>query len=255
MEASPILQVDTISGVFVEVADTLVDDFDIIEFLRRVATHASDIGGGSAVGLMLSDETGRLQFMAASSEDAALLELFQLQTAQGPCMDCHRTGKPVVNSDLATATSGWPLFAPRAMQLGFRAVHAFPMRHRNRVIGAMNLFGREPAPVAAPHTSRVLQALADVATIGIIQERAIAQAETLTEQLQAALSSRVVIEQAKGAVARSFEIGVDEAFERIRAHARRHNLKLTDLARRVVTEPESISELDPAAGPTRPLRA
>lgn len=248
------LQVDTISDVFVDVADTLVDDFDIIEFLRRVATHASDIGGGSAVGLMLSDQTGQLQFMAASSEDAALLELFQLQTAQGPCMDCHRTGKPVVNSDLAAAASEWPLFAPRAMQLGFRAVHAFPMRHRDRVIGAMNLFGREPEPVAAPDTSRVLQALADVATIGIIQERAIAQAETLTEQLQGALNSRVVIEQAKGAVARSFGIGVDDAFERIREYARRNNLKLTDFARRLVTDPALISQLEPGARPSRALR-
>ncbi len=239
------LEVDRLSNLFVEVADTLVDDFDVIEFLRLVATHASEIGGGSAVGLMLSDQTGQLQFMAASSEDAALLELFQLQIAQGPCVDCHRTGKPVVNSDLAAAASEWPLFAPRAIELGFRAVHAYPMRLRDRVIGAMNLFGREPAPVASADTSRVLQALADVATIGIIQERAIAQAETLTEQLQSALNSRVVIEQAKGAVARALGIGVDEAFERIREHAREHNVKLTDLARRLVTEPATISRLEP----------
>ena len=239
------LEVDKLSDAFVEVADTLVADYDVVEFLRLVATHASDIGGGAAVGLMLSDQTGRLQFMAASTEDAALLELFQLQTAQGPCVDCHRTGLPVTRSDIGSATWEWPLFAPRALELGFQSVHAFPMRLRDQVIGAMNLFGRDPLPAAPPAAVRVLQALADVATIGIMQERAIAQAETLTVQLQAALNSRVVIEQATGAVARSFGIGIDEAFERMREHARSHNLKLTEFARALVTEPETIGRLDP----------
>ena len=240
------LEVDRLSNVFVDVADTLVDDFDLIEFLRLVAGHASEIGGGAAVGLMLSDQTGQLQFMAASSEDAALLELFQLQTAQGPCVDSHRSGQPVIASDLAAVGSQWPLFAPRALELGFRSVHTFPMRLRSQVIGAMNLFGRAASPVSTPEMSRVVQALADVATIGIIQERAIAQASTLTEQLQAALNSRVVIEQAKGAVSRSLGISIDAAFERIREHARANNLRLTELARHLVTEPDSISCLEPA---------
>jgi len=232
-----------LSDVFVEVADTLVADFDLVDFLHNVARHAAEITGSSAVGLMLSDHDGRLRYMAASSEDARLLELFQIQHAEGPCLDCHRSGREVVNTDLAGVEALWPAFVPRALALGFGSVHAFPMRLRDQVIGAVNVFrGRDASPLG-PEEVRVARALAGVATIALMQERAITRAEALTEQLQGALNSRIVIEQAKGAVARSFDIGVDEAFELLRGHARRRHLRLTDLARSLVEDTDGIAAL------------
>jgi GAF domain-containing protein len=231
-----------LSDVFVEVADTLVADFDLVDFLHNVARHSAEITGSSAVGLMLSDHDGRLRYMAASSENARLLELFQLQHAEGPCLDCHRSGREVVNTDLAAAGALWPTFAPRAVAMGFASVHAFPMRLRDQVIGAMNVFRDDTSPLGSDEV-RVARALADVATIALMQERAITHAEALTEQLQGALNSRIVIEQAKGAVARSFGIGVDEAFDLLRGHARRNRLRLTDLAGSLVADTAGISAL------------
>ena len=240
-----------LSDVFVEVADTLVADFDLVDFLHTVARHAAQITDSSAVGLMLSDQDGRLRYMAASSEDARLLELFQIQHAEGPCLDCHRSGEEIVHTDLAAAERTWPIFAPRAVALGFGSVHAFPMRLRDQVIGAMNVF-RSDSTGLGPDEVRVAQALVDVATIALMQERAITRAEALTEQLQGALNSRIVIEQAKGAVARTFEIGVDEAFELLRDHARHHQRRLTDLARSLVNDTSLIATLrespDPRVG-------
>lgn len=231
-----------LSDAFVDVADTLVADFDLVDFLHNVARHAAEITGSSAVGLMLSDHEGRLRYMAASSEDARLLELFQLQHAEGPCLDCHRSGREVVNTDLAGAGALWPTFATRAVALGFASVHAFPMRLRDQGIGAMNVFRADTSPLGSDEV-RVARALADVATIALMQERAITHAEAMTKQLQAALNSRIVIEQAKGAVARSFGIGVDEAFDLLRGHARRNRLRLTDLARSLVADTAGISAL------------
>jgi GAF domain-containing protein len=231
-----------LSDVFVEVADTLVADFDVVDFLHNVSRHAAEITGSSAVGIMLSDETGGLRYMAASDEDARLLELFQLQHAEGPCVDCHRSSAEVVDTDLAAAGATWPTFAPRAVALGFGTVHAFPMRLRDQTIGALNVF-RSGSSALSPDEVRVAKALTDVATIAIIQERAITRAEALTEQLQGALNSRIVIEQAKGAVARAFGIGVEEAFERLRSHARHDRVRLTDLARHMLEDTDAIATL------------
>ncbi len=222
-----------LSRVFVEVADTLVDDFDLIEFLHKLAEHTAAVSEAASVGLMLADEAGNLHYMAASTESAKHLELFQLQHAEGPCLECYRTGEPVAIADLAQRDSRWPSFAASAWEAGVRSVHAFPMRLRDRVIGALNVFDADPMPFRADDVN-VVQALADVATIAIMQERAISRAETLTEQLQGALNSRIVIEQAKGMIAHRHGVDVDTAFERLRAHARRSQLRLADLAREIV---------------------
>ncbi|WP_404387428.1 GAF and ANTAR domain-containing protein [Humibacillus xanthopallidus] len=238
------MAIEQLAEVFVEVADTLVEDFDVIEFLELVTQRTAQISQTSAAGLMLSDAHDNLQFVAASEESVHLLELFQVQNDEGPCLDCFHSGSPVVNSDLdaSEARGRWPLFAARAIDLGFRSVHAFPLRHRGVVIGAMNLFSTDAGRLEEPD-ARIVQALADVATIGILQQRTIRAGEVLTEQLQAALISRITIEQAKGALARSRRINVEEAFTELRSYARSHQLQLSELAHVVVTDPGKYPDL------------
>lgn len=233
---------ERLSEVFVEVADTLVDDFDLIEFLQKVTAHAADLFDARAAGLLLADQRGHLQVMAASDERAEMLELFQVQAEQGPCQDCYREGVPVVNVDLRAATEKWPRFAPRAVASGYRSVHAFPMRLRRQVIGALNLFGSDVGDMSASE-ARVVQTLADVATIGLLQERAVRQEEALTEQLQTALNSRIVIEQAKGVLAQIHGSTPDQAFERLRSYSRNHQERLSDVAHTVVTDRNKLPEL------------
>lgn len=233
---------EALAALFVEVADTLVVDFDIVDFLHMVTTRTADITRADAAGLVLADAHGRLQFMAASTESVRMLELFQLQAEEGPCRDCYRFGAPVINSDLSRAAGRWPRFAPEAVAARYNAVHAFPLRHRDTVIGALNLFSTAAGRIEADDL-KIIQALADVATIGLLQQRALAHSEVLTEQLQGALNSRVTIEQAKGALARMRDVSVDEAFTLLRDHSRRHHLRLTDLALAVVTDPASHPEL------------
>lgn len=231
-----------LADVFVELADTLVDEFDVVDFLHNLAAHTAEVTGIEAVGLMLGDHNGVLQFMASSSADAKLLDLFQIQHAEGPCVDCFGSGEPVLIVDLESFTDRWPSFVPVALSTGIRGVHAFPLRLRDLTIGALNTFSANPVSLD-PDAARVVQALADVATIAIIQERALSKAETLTEQLQYALNSRIVIEQAKGAVSRALGVTVDAAFELLRDHARRNHLRLTDLAHDVVTKTETMATL------------
>jgi GAF domain-containing protein len=239
------LAAERVAEMFVEFADTLVVEFDLIEFLQMVTTRASELVGSAAAGLLLADPHGQLQFMAASDERAELLELFQVQSHEGPCQDCFREAVPVVNADLREAADRWPLFAPRAVAAGFRSVHAFPMRLRQDVIGALNLFGTDVGRME-PGDVRTVQALADVATIGLLQERTVRKGEVLTEQLQGALNSRVIIEQAKGAIAQMRGCSVDEAFTLLRGHCRNHNLRLSDVAQAVVTDPRPIPGLTTA---------
>lgn len=236
------IPVEKVAEVFVEVADTLVDDFDIIEFLSMVTAHTSQLASAAAAGLLLADHKGRLQLMAASSEEARTLEIFQAQTVEGPCQDCFHQGEPVVNADLTAASDRWPRFAPRAVEAGFRSVHAFPMRLRGQVIGALNMFGTQPGRME-PEDARVVQALADIATIGLLQERAVRHGEVLTEQLQTALNSRIGIEQAKGALAQIHDCTPDEAFTLLRDWARRHHQRLADVAYGVINDPTSFPEL------------
>ena len=236
------IAIEKLAEVFVEVADTLVVDFDIVDFLQMVTTRTADMTRAEAAGLLLANERDQLQFMAASQESVKLLELFQLQSEEGPCLDCFRFGAPVSTPDLTRATERWPRFAPEAVRAGYRAVHAFPLRHRNKVIGALNLFSTSKGRIDA-NDGKVIQALADVATIGLLQQRAIAQGETLTEQLQIALLSRVTIEQAKGALARMRAVSVDEAFVLMRTYARQNHIRLTDLALAVIHDPSTYPAL------------
>jgi GAF domain-containing protein len=237
---------ERLSAIFVEAADTLVDEFDLFDFLHLLTDRASSLVGAAAAGLMLADEHGRLEFIAGSDENVRLVELFQLQNAQGPCLEAFRTGRSVINVDLAAATGRWPLFAPRAAAAGFRSVHAFPLRLRSQVIGALNVFGDTTGGNFDDADVPIMQALADVATIGLMQERAIRRSEALTEQLQGALNSRIVIEQAKGALAQIHGVTVDEAFNRIRAYARSNNRRLTEVAHLIVTDLPSLPGLAPA---------
>jgi GAF domain-containing protein len=238
-----IVSAQRLATIFVEVADTLVDEFDLIDFLHMLTDRAASLVDAAAVGIVLADPRGRLEFMAGSNENVTLLELFQLQNHEGPCLEAFRTGHPVINVDLGAAGGRWPRFAPRATALGFQAVHAFPLRLRQQVIGAMNVFGVTKGGDFHDTDVAVMQALADVAAIGLIQERAIRRGEVLTEQLQGALNSRVVIEQAKGAVAQARGVSVDEAFASIRSYARSNNRRLTDVAHTIVAGPATAEQL------------
>jgi GAF domain-containing protein len=234
------ISTEQLSRMFVEVADTLVDDFDLVEFLQNLVDRAAVVSGAEAVGLMLTAPGGKLRFMAASNPTGRMLELLQLQTAEGPCVDSYTTGIPVVNADLSRAHDRWPAFAPAAINAGFQSVHAFPLRLRREILGALNLFGHRDVAFDDDDV-RIVQALADVATISLLQERNIARSDELSEQLQSALSSRIVIEQAKGALAQSNGISLDEAFDLLRARARSSRRKLVDVAQTFLEESQRRS--------------
>ncbi len=221
-----------LAEAFVEAADTLVDDFDVIDFLHVLAERCVQLLDVEAAGLMLVDQRGVLHATAASAENARLLELFELQSDAGPCVDAFKTGQPVVNADLHASADRWPRFAEAAESAGYISVHALPLRLRTTVVGALNLFCSRSG-LLSDGDIRVGQALADVATIGILAQRTIYQSELLTMQLQTALSNRVIIEQAKGVLAERHHVNVDTAFALLRDHARSHHLRLSDLARDV----------------------
>jgi transcriptional regulator with GAF, ATPase, and Fis domain len=222
-----------VAEAFVALADTLVDDFDVVEFLHEVTDRCARVLGVSAAGVLLTDQRGALRVLAASTEQTRLLELLQMQTDEGPCPECFHTGRPIAVADLSSAAQRWPRFTAEARQLGFASVHALPMRLRSDIIGALNLFGTRLGAFDED-TIRLGQALADVATIGLLQARAIRQRETLAEQLQTALNSRVVLEQAKGVIAERRNLDMDESFAVLRATARNRNRGLSELARSVV---------------------
>jgi len=227
---------------FVALADTMVADYDAIDLLDRLIGFCVDLLPADAAGIVLGDARRELRVVAASSEAAELMELLQLQSDEGPCLDCFQTGAPVSIADLAGAADRWPRFVAAVAERGqFRAVHALPLRLRGEAIGALNLFDREPGSLPASDLA-LGQALADVATIGILQERAIRRAEVVNEQLQMALTSRVTIEQAKGVLSQHFGDNVEVAFDRLRRYARSRNEKLAHVAGQVVRR-----ELDPAA--------
>jgi len=227
------MDAELLSDTFVDLADTMVADFDVIDFLHMLTDRSVRLLSVSAAGVMLADPRGELRVAAASSEAAGLVELFQLQNDQGPCLDCYRTGHPITAPDLAGASQRWPRFAAAAIQAGFGTVHALPMRLRDQVIGALNLFGTGTV-LLEPADLRIGQALADVATIGLLQERNVRRVATLAEQLQAALNSRVAIEQAKGKLAERLNVDMDQAFTLLRDYARSSNQRLTDVARQFV---------------------
>jgi GAF domain-containing protein len=243
----PTVSRERLAEVFIEMADTLVEDFDVIDFLHTITARTAELVNVSTVGILLADHRDRLRFVAASDEATRLLELFQVQNNQGPCLDAFTTRKPVVNADLRTAIDRWPLFAPRAAEVGLRSVHAIPLRLRSTVIGALNLFNTRPG-VIQDEDVIIVRALADVATIGLLQQRSISQSDMLTEQLQGALNSRVTIEQAKGVLSRIHGVDIDHAFALLRTYARDGNLRLSDVALAVVTDPASVADLTRQAG-------
>jgi transcriptional regulator with GAF, ATPase, and Fis domain len=228
-----------LTEAFVEMADTLVDDFDLIDFLHRLTVRCAELLGVSAAGLLLTDQRGALRVVAASTEQTRLLELLQSQTDQGPCPECFHTGRPVAVTDLSAAVGRWPRFVEEARKVGFASVHALPMRLRTEVIGALNIFDTRLGALS-PDTVRLGQALADVATIGLLQARAISHRDTLAEQLQTALDRRVIIEQAKGVIAERRHLDMEESFTLLRNSARTANRGLSDLARAVVEGSETL---------------
>lgn len=220
---------------FVGLADTLVDDYDIIDLLDRLVTYSVDLLEAEAAGILLADAGGSLRVVASTNEHSEWTEMLQLQADEGPCVECFRTGQAVSVTDLDEAASRWPGFvaALEDRKETYRAVHALPLRLRGEAIGALNLFHRRPGPMP-PTDLELGQALADVATIGILQERAVRRGEVLNEQLQSALNNRVIIEQAKGVLAQRGDLGMNEAFNRLRSYARNHNERLSEVARKVV---------------------
>jgi len=232
------LLVDT----FVTLADSLVQDFDVVDFLSILSARCVDLFDAAEAGLMLVDGRGRLQLVASSSHEMRLLELLEIQDDDGPCPDAFRTGTPVQCADLREATDRWPTFAPAALDAGFLSAHALPMRLRSEVIGALNLISADARPLPVDDL-RAAQALADVATIGILQNRASEESQLLTGQLEYALSSRVVIEQAKGVVAHTLTLNMDEAFNLLRGYSRDNNQRLVDLATAVVDRSVAVGAL------------
>jgi ANTAR domain/GAF domain len=221
-----------LAETFVELADTLVDDFDVIEFLQVLAARCVELLDVAAAGIVLADQDGLLRPVAASDERARLLELFEVQNDEGPCRDCYQLAAAVVNIDLDGARERWPQFAPQAIARGFRSANALPLRLRSQVIGSLNLFHADAGGLDSAEL-RTAQALADAATIGILQQRTIRRGEVVAGQLQAALTSRIIIEQAKGILAERLKISPDDAFEVLRGAARSRNRLLSDLAREV----------------------
>ncbi len=235
-----------LAGTLVKLADSLVADFDVVELLTMVADRCVEVLAVDAAGIMLVAPEGDLRVMASSSETMRVLELFELQAQEGPCLDCYRTGEPVLNQDLTSIDGRWPRFAAEALAAGFRSVHALPMRLRGTVLGAVNLFHFETGLMTAEDVEAA-QALADVATIGILQHRATIEAQVLNEQLHHALNSRVVIEQAKGMIAEREGLNMEQAFARLRHHARNHNLRLVVVAHNVIDGTIAASALDPVS--------
>lgn len=237
---------------FVDVADTLVDDFDVVEFLTLLTTRTVELFGLSEAGLLLAVPGGGMNVAATSSDRMELLELFELQHDEGPCLDCYRRGEPVWCADLRKESARWPRFAPEAVARGFGSVYAVPMRLRTQVIGSLNLLRTETGELAASDLVTA-QALADVATIGILQQRAASEQRLLAEQLQYALDSRVTIEQAKGVISEHGHVAMEQAFSALRNYARAHNQRLADVALAVATRtlPAATILTQPARPPDR----
>ncbi|MFJ5049950.1 ANTAR domain-containing protein [Streptomyces sp. NPDC088719] len=226
-----------VSEVFVKVADSLIDDFDVIDFLEELCAHCVSLLDVSAAGILLGNEKSLLHTVAASDENTHLLELFAVQHDQGPCVDCYETGKARANIDLhdLADTGSWPAFAEQARDSGFQTSHVFPLRLRSRAVGAMNLFHTSRQPLS-PQDASLAQALADIATIALLQQRDIGQEQLEKSQLQRALSSRIVIEQAKGILAERGNVTPDNAYNALRAYARGRQLRVSDCARQIIDQ-------------------
>jgi GAF domain-containing protein len=237
---------------FITLSDNLVEDFDLVDVLSLLSARCVELFDAEAAGVMLAGAGGVLQLLASSSERMRLLEVFELQRDEGPCPDCYRSGAPVNATELEDARERWPTFTAEALRVGFRAVHALPMRVRSDTIGALNLFRTRPGALSEADL-RAAQALADIATLSILQDRSQADPQLLPKQLQQALNNRVIIEQAKGVIAEKSNVEMDEAFSLLRAYARDHHRRLNQVARDVTEGKLSASALgtvDREAGET-----
>ena len=235
-----------LARTFAELADNLVDDFDVVDLLTILAERCVEVLDVAAAGIMLAGTDGVLRVVASTSDEMQLLELLEEHAEEGPCPDTYRTRGPVLNQQLATAGDRWPQFAPAALAAGFQVVQALPLMARETIIGALNLFHVHPTGMSAEDTV-IAQAFADVATIAVLQHRLINEAELLRHQLSEVLNSRITIEQAKGMIAQVEGLDMAKAFNRLREHARNHNLRLVDLAADVVSGRIAASALDPRA--------
>lgn len=222
-----------LAQVFVELADTLVDDFDVLDLLHTLCERSVELLQADAAGLILADQRSVLHVMASTTDEARLLELFVLQNEEGPCLDCYSTGEQVVNIDLAEVRERWPRFRSATVTAGYRSTHAIPLRLRGQVIGVLNLFCTQRATLNDDDIA-LGQALCDIATVGLLQERTVRHGEWLAEQLQSALNSRILLEQAKGVLSERAAIGVDLAFTLMRAHARRTHQQLSAVATQII---------------------
>jgi hypothetical protein len=222
-----------VTQAFVSLARSLADGIDPVDLLSGLAEDTTRLLDVASTGILLADPRHVLHVVAGSSEAARALEVYQLQRQQGPCLDSFRSGAPVSVTDLRTEARRWPLFVEAAVDAGFASVHAMPLRLRDNVLGTMGLFGREVGALNDDDLS-LGQALAYVAAVAIVQDKAAADSALINEQLQTALNSRVVLEQAKGVLAQRGNLDMDQAFAILRRYARDHNLRLTDVARAVV---------------------
>ena len=234
---------ERVTRVLVELADTLVVGFDVIDFLHTLVERSLELLAADAAGLMLADQQGHLEVVASSSEETRLLELFELQNRDGPCLDAFRQGTVVDSEDLLFDFDRWPTFAPRAVDVGFRSVYSIPLKLRSQVIGALNLLRIESGRLDE-RDAMLLGAMADIATVGVLQERFATASTATATGLQIALNSRIRIEQAKGILSERHDVSVDRAFEALRTHARRRGERLTEVALDVV---QRHIDIDPAS--------
>ncbi len=226
-------------GTLVRLADTVVGDYDLVELLGDLVRSSVRVLGADHAGLSLADG-GELRFVAASSEVMEAIEAHQIAHGEGPCVEAFATGQQVSSPEIEADRSTWPAWAPRALELGFRAAHAFPLRLRDETIGVLNVYSSIPGPLSERDIV-VGTGFADMATIGIVHQRDHSAGEEVRDQLERALSSRVVIEQAKGVISGRDQVATDVAFDRIRRHARSHRCKLAEVARQVVDGTLSLS--------------
>ncbi|MHC3470474.1 ANTAR domain-containing protein [Streptomyces sp. 7R007] len=232
-----------LAAALVEAADTLTDGFDATGYLRRVADHCVELLAARAAGIMFADGGGTVSLAGSSRQESVALELLEAQSGGGPCLESYGSGRPVppVSIRVAHAAARWPDFTERALSHDIAATFAVPLRRRETLLGALNVFVPTMPDSTAEGTApelQVAQYLADAAAVGLQNHREYTQYRDQSGQLQQALYSRVRIEQAKGMLAERWSTTADQAFVTLRKYARRSRLPLDEVARAVVERSE-----------------